>query len=145
MAKMKTVSIEAMLDEEFKIDVKAGNHIMYIDSSEEIGGTDKGPAPLQYFLASLAGCIGTVARIIANQKGITLKGIDMNIEGFFDMEILLGLSKENRAGLTGIEVILNIDANMSKSEKEAFVDELESRCPISDNIINTTDITVKIV
>jgi len=26
MAKMKTISIEAMLDEKFKIDVKAGDH-----------------------------------------------------------------------------------------------------------------------
>jgi uncharacterized OsmC-like protein len=145
MAKMKKVSIGARLDEKFKIDVKAGNHIMYIDSPEDGGGTDAGPAPLQYFLASLAGCIGTVARIIANQKSITLNGIDMNIEGVFDMETLLGISKENRAGLTGIKVTLNVDADMSKAEKETFVDELESRCPVSDNIINTTPITVKIV
>ena len=145
MAKMRTAGIEAKLDEKFKITIKAGDHTMYVDQTKAGGGTDAGATPLEYFLASLAGCIGTVARIIANQKGITLNGIDMNIEGFFDMEILLGISKENRAGLTGIEVILNLDANMSKAEKEAFVDELESRCPVSDNIINTTPITVKIV
>jgi len=66
MAKMKTISIEAKLDEKFKIEVKAGDHVMYVDQTKAGGGTDAGPTPLEYFLASLAGCIGTVSRIIAN-------------------------------------------------------------------------------
>jgi putative redox protein len=145
MAKMKTIGIEARLDEKFKIDVKAGGHVMHVDQTKAGGGTDAGPTPLEYFFASLAGCIGTVARIIATQKRITLNGIDMKIEGAFDVETLLGKSKENRAGFAGIKVILNIDADMSKEEKEAFVHEIESRCPVSDNIANPTPVIIEIV
>src|SRR5512137_1834855 len=130
MAKMKTVRVEAKLDEKFKIDVKAGAHVMVVDQPKAGGGADAGPTPLEYFLASLAGCIGTVARIIANQKRIPLNGIDIKIEGAYDVETLLGKSKENRAGFSGIKVTLNIDANMSKEEKEAFIHEIEGRCPV---------------
>jgi uncharacterized OsmC-like protein len=144
MAKMKTIGIEAKLDEQFKITVKAGDHTMYIDQTKAGGGTDAGATPLEYFFASLAGCIGTVARIIAKQKRITLNGIDMKIDGDFDVETLLGKSKENRAGFSGIKVILNIDANMSKEEKEAFLHEIESRCPVSDNITNATPIVIEV-
>jgi putative redox protein len=55
--------------------------------------------------------------------------MDMKIEGVFDTETILDKSKENRAGLTGINVTLNIDSDMTKEEKKAFVEEIESRCP----------------
>jgi len=64
--------------------------------------------------------------------------MDIKVEGAFELETLLGKSKENRAGFTGIKVILNIDSDISKEEKEAFVHEVQSRCPVSDNITCTT-------
>ena len=145
MAKMKTIGIEAKLDEKFKIEVKAGDHIMYVDQTKAGGGTDAGATPLEYFFASLAGCIGTIARIIANQKRIKLNGMDIKVEGAYDLETLLGKSKENRAGFAGIKVTLKIDSDMSKEEKDAFVHEVESRCPVSDNIANITPVEIEVV
>jgi uncharacterized OsmC-like protein len=145
MAKMKTIGIEAKLDEKFKIEVKAGDHIMYVDQTKAGGGTDAGATPLEYFFASLAGCIGTVARIVANQKRIKLNGMDIKVEGAFDLETLLGKSKENRAGFAGIKVTLKIDSDMSKEEKDAFAHEVESRCPVSDNIANITPVEIEVV
>ena len=45
MAKMKTIGIAAKLDEKFKIEVKAGDHTMYIDQTKAGGGTDAGANP----------------------------------------------------------------------------------------------------
>ena len=142
MAKMKTVSVEAKLDEKFKLEVKAGNHTVYVDQPTAAGGMDAGPNPIEYLFTSLAGCIATTARIIAIQKRIKLNGMDIKVEGMFDTEIILGKSKENRAGLTGIKVTVTIDSEMSKEEKEAYLHEIESRCPVSDNIENTTPVIV---
>jgi putative redox protein len=145
MAKMKTISISAKLDEKFKVEVKAGDRIIYVDQPKAAGGSDEGPNPLEYFFTSLAGCIATAARIIANQKKIKLNGMDMKIEGDFDTEILLGKSTENRAGMTGIKVTLNMDSDISKKEKEAFIHEIENRCPVSDNIANMTPLMMEVV
>jgi uncharacterized OsmC-like protein len=71
--------------------------------------------------------------------------MDIKVEGAFDIETLLGKSKESRAGFNGIKVTLNIDSGMSKEDKEAFVQEVESRCPVSDNIANTTPIVIEVV
>ena len=141
---MKTVSIEAKLGEKFKVEVKAGNHTLYVDQPQAGGGADEGPNPIEYLFTSLAGCIATAARIIAIQKRIKLNGMDMKIEGVFDTEIILGKSKENRPGVTGITVTLNIDSEMTKEEKKAFVEEIESRCPVSDNIENATPVKVEV-
>jgi len=145
MAKMKTVSVEAKLDDRFKVEVKAGNHTLFIDQPQAGGGADAGPTPVEYMFASMAGCIGTVARIVAKQKRIELKGLDVKIEGDFDVETLLGKCKDNRAGFQDIKIILNIDADLSKEDKEAFIHEVECRCPVSDNVCNATPVKVEIV
>jgi len=145
MAKMKTISVEAKLDAKFRIEVKAGEKLMVVDQPQAGGGTDAGPTPLEYLFASLAGCIGTVARIVAMQKRIPLRGMDMKVEGAFDLETLLGKSKENRAGFAGIKVTLQIDADMTRQEKEAFIHEVESRCPVSDNLAYATPVVIEIV
>ncbi|MCK9391323.1 MAG: OsmC family protein [Syntrophales bacterium] len=145
MAKVKTVSIEARLDEKFKVEVKTGDRTIYVDQPEIFGGTDAGPSPMEYLFSSLAGCIGTTARIIAGQKNINLSGMGIEIEGSLDPAIIYGKSKEGRAGLTGVKVTLNIDSDMSREEKATFVKELESRCPVSDNIANATPLIIEVV
>lgn len=142
---MKTVTIEAKSNERFKVEVKAGNHTLYVDQPTTGGGTDAGPNPIEYMFTSLAGCIATVARIIAIQKRYKLNGMQMKVEGAFDQETILGKSKENRPGVGGINVTLSVDADMSKEEKEAFVHEIESRCPVSDNLSCITPIKVELV
>ncbi len=146
MAKMKTVGIEAKLGERFKTEVKAGTHTLYVDQPTTGGGSDTGPTPLEYFFISLAGCIAATARIMAIQKRIKLNGMDIKIEGEFDQEVILGKSKENRPGFSGIRVQLSLDApDMSKEDKEKYLHEIETRCPVSDNIACTTPITIEVL
>lgn len=52
----------------------------------------------------------------------------------------MGKNKEDRPGFTGIKVIIDIDAPISKEEKEAMIHEIDSRCPVSDNLMNHTPI-----
>jgi uncharacterized OsmC-like protein len=67
------------------------------------------------------------------------------VEGAFDLETLLGKSTENLAGFAGIKVMLHIDADMTKQEKEDFIKEVESRCPVSDNLVNNTPVVIEIL
>ena len=136
----KTICIEARSDEKFKVEVTAGDRTIYVDQAKFAGGTDAGPNPLEYLLTSLAGCIATTARIIANQKNIALNGIKMEIEGDFDARIMLGKSTESRPGVTDIKIGLNIDSDMPN---EDFVKEIRARCPVLDNIGNATPVTIQ--
>ena len=142
MAKMKTIRIAAKSGEDFKVEVQAGKHTFYVDQPEYAGGSDAGPNPLEYFGASLAGCIATTARIVANQKNIRLHGIGMKIAGDFDAGRLLGKGQDNRSGYTGLQVELDIDADMTAQQKEDFVEEIRFRAPVFDNISNPTPLIV---
>lgn len=137
---MKTVQISAALGEKFAIELGARNFKMIIDQPVGMGGDNEGPTPLEYFFFSLAGCICTIGRIIANQKKIDLKGMEIRVEGDLETDVLLGKNQVERAGFQDIRVYTKIDAPMTKEEKEAFLKEIDARCPISDNIEHTSSI-----
>lgn len=141
MATVKHVAVEAHLGERFKIESRIGNHTLFVDQPKTGGGEDAGPTPLEYLFLSLAGCIATIARIAAKQKRITLRGMDVKVEGELDVEGLMGRSADGHSGFSGITVRVKLDADLSQAEKEAFLHEVDKRCPVSDNLHNVTPMT----
>lgn len=137
---IKTVSIDAAQVDGFKIEAKMRQHVAYIDQPVAGGGTDSGPTPLEYLFISLASCIVTIGHIIAKQRRLPVRKIEVHIDGEVDTDVFMGKSTEARAGFSGIRVHTKIDADMSQNEKEAFLRDVDARCPISDNIHNLTPI-----
>jgi putative redox protein len=137
---IKTVSVDAAQLEGFKIESRMRQHVAYIDQPAAAGGTDSGPTPLEYLFVSLASCVVTIGHIIAKQRHLPVRKIEVHIEGEVDTNVFMGKSTEARAGFSGIRVHTRIDADMSQEEKEAFIHDVDARCPISDNIQNLTPI-----
>lgn len=142
MAK-KSVVVEAKLTDKFLIESDIRGHKVVIDQPANAGGGDTGPTPLELVFASLAGCIGTIGRIVAMQQRIELRGLEIKVEGELDTDGLLGKPIDGRVGFEGITITVGVDADMSQEEKEAFLREVDRRCPVSENLLNATPITVK--
>jgi putative redox protein len=137
---IKTVSIDATQVDGFKVEAKMRQHTAIIDQPVAGGGTDSGPTPLEYLFISLASCVVTIGHIVAKQRHLPLRKIEVHIEGDVDTDVFMGKSTEARAGFSGIRVHTKIDADMTQEEKEAFLRDVDARCPISDNIHNLTPI-----
>ncbi len=141
----KSVSVYAELGSGTKIECKAGNHSFIIDQPLDGGGKDLGPTPLQYYLVSIAGCIGSIARIVATQKKIKLNGIKISTVGEINTDVLLGRNSEERAGFQSIALEVTVDADLTAAEKVEFINEVERRCPVSENTSNPTRVTLTVV
>ena len=141
---MKTVAVESKLGDKFVIETNIRGHQVVIDQPVNAAGTDTGPTPLELVLVSLAGCIGTIGRIIAMQKRIALRGMAITVEGEIDTDGLLGKPIEGRIGFEGMAITVDVDADMTDEEKEAFIHEVDRRCPVSENLLNATPIQVKL-
>lgn len=140
MATIKSVSVSAVQTEGFKIETRSRGHVAWVDQPVAGGGTDSGPTPLEYLFISLAGCIVTIGHIIAKQRHLPVRNIEARVEGELDADVLMGKSTATRPGFSGIRVNVKIDADMTQEEKETFLQEIDERCPISDNIHNLTPI-----
>ena len=141
---VSTVKIGAKLENSFRVDIACSNPFV-IDQPKAAGGNNEGPNPLEVFLSSLGACICTIGRIIAMQKNIQLRTIEAKVEGDIDKDFLMGKTTEGRAGFTEIRSYVMIDADMSLEEKNAFLHEIESRCPIADNIALTSVMTATVI
>jgi putative redox protein len=144
MANVKTVELLANMGDRFKMESRVRNHHLIIDQTKAGGGEDAGPTPLEYLLLSLAGCIGAIGRIIANQRRLPLRSTEIRVIGEIDTDTLMGKPSENRAGFSSITAIVKVDADMSQEEKEKFLHDIDSRCPISDNLKTITDVEIEL-
>ena len=141
----KNVTVYTELGAGTKIDCKAGNHSFIIDQPANAGGEDLGPTPLEYFLASLAGCIASIARIVAKQKKVDLKALKITAIGDINTDVLLGRNTEERAGFQSIALQVSIDADLADIQKVEFINEIERRCPVSENTVHATEVKVNLM
>lgn len=133
MSQTKTIAVQASLNEGFAVTAQLGEHQVIIDQPVAARGTGLGPTPLELFLFSIAGCIGTIARIAAMQRKLELRQMTISVEGDYNPAGLLGKPSEDRTGFQQIRIQAQIDADMTDAEKKAFLDDVCHRCPLHDN------------
>lgn len=144
MANVKKVVVSAHQSEGMRMDVQARHHRIIIDQPATGGGQDAGPTPLEYLAASLAGCMGAIGRIVARQQKLNIRWMDFVVEGDIDVDGLLGRPTTNRVGFLGLKVKAYLDADLSREQKQAFLHEVEKRCPVSENISKATPLTLEV-
>ncbi len=141
---IKKVCVDAVQLDNFKIETRSRQHVALVDQPPAGGGTDAGPTPLEYLFVSLGGCIVTIGTIIAKQRKLPVRKIEAHVEGELDTDVLMGKSTAVRAGFTNIKIQVKVDADMTQEEKEAFIHDVDARCPISDNIFNGSPIEFEV-
>ncbi len=140
---VSTIKVNAKMGAGFRTEIGC-SHPFVIDQPKNAGGTDEGPNPLEVFISALPACMCAIGRIIAMQRRLDVRGIEVEVEADIDKGFLMGQTKEGRAGFTEIRSFIKIDADLTLAEKEALVHEIEARCPIADNMANTSVMKVEV-
>ena len=138
-----SVTIHAESESATRMKLKAGKFEMIIDEPAFMGGSDLGPSPIQVLLMSLAGCLNVTGHEVAKQRGMKLNGMKIKIDGTMNPCTFIGCSYEERAGFQTVNVSVkaNFD-NSTKEEVDSWLKETEARCPVTDNIKDSTKINV---
>lgn len=135
-------SIKAVSENATKTIVKARNFNMVIDEPPSLGGKDEGANPVEFVLAALAGCLNVMGNLIAKEMGFALKSFKINISGPLDPDFLFGKTTEGRAGYKEIVAELEVETDADKETLNKWIKAVESRCPVSDNLSNSTPLKV---
>ena len=139
-----TFSINASSETACRTIVNTPNFSFIIDEPPSLGGTDKGPNPVEYVIGALAGCLNVVAHMIAKEMGIHMRGIKIDIEGDLNPGKFSGASAEGRAGYHSIRVTLHPDCDADQATLAKWLKTVEERCPVSDNLANATPVKITI-
>jgi len=139
------VSIKAHSENATKTVVNARNFQMTIDEPQNLGGTNEGANPVEYVLGALSGCLTVVGHLVAKEMGFTLRSMDMEMNGNLNPARFMGQSKDERAGFKAIEVKINADADADEETLVKWVEQIEDRCPVSDNLSHETPVNISAV
>ena len=120
-----------------KMKVKAGNYEIVLD---KLGG--EAPSPIDYVLAALAGCFNIVATLVAKDMGINIEDLKVEVEGVFNPGKLYGQGNE-RAGYKEIKVKVKVKTDADEETLKKWLEQVEERCPVSDNLANPTPTKVE--
>ena len=144
MAKLKTLRTHAEYAGPFKATAQAREHQLVLDQPAPLG-TNAGAMPLEFLQMALAGCFVGTGYLIARQRQLPVRSIRAEVTGTLDVEVAAGRSEAGRAGFTGLTVNVAVDADLSAKEKEAFIAEVQRRCPVSDNLEHPTPVNFALV
>lgn len=134
--------VKAHSENPTKTVVKARNFEIIIDEPQELGGTDSGANPVEYVLAAFAGCLNVMAHVIAKEMNFELRGVEIDLSGDLNPARLFGMSFEERAGYKQIQVRIKPDCDADADTLAKWVEAIESRCPVSDNLQNPTPVKI---
>ncbi|MDD2197455.1 MAG: OsmC family protein [Bacteroidales bacterium] len=134
--------IKAQRASDAKTIVKARNFEIIVDEPQSLGGTDLAPNPVEYVLAALAGCLNVTGSLIAKEMGFELRDLQIEISGNLNPARLFGKTDVERAGYNSVEVKMIPDSDADEVTLNEWLRKVESRCPVSDNIMNSTPVKV---
>lgn len=86
-----------------------------IDEPTLLGGTDKGPNPVELLIGTAGSCFSITFQVLASQQGITLEEVSVNIEADLNAAVFLGL-EEGDGGI--LNPVITLKAKTSANEKQ---------------------------
>lgn len=138
-----TFKVTSELEEHVRVKNTARGFEFIADEPEALAGTNIGPNPIEYLLGSLGACQVITYQAVAALKGIQLNGVKVKTKGNIDWRGFLGVGEDVRPGYHRIEVEAIIDSDESPETIQELITEVEARCPILDNLVNTVQVENK--
>lgn len=140
----KTVNVLGYAAGNAQFIVKARNLEVRISKHPETAELE-GPSPIEYILAGFAGCINAVGKLVAKELGIDLKSLQVEISAALDTDKYNGIATNVRAGFDRINVTVRPTSDASPAQLQHWLEQVEYRCPVQDNLINPTPVSVTLV
>ena len=128
------VVIESKNQGGFQTKILIRDHEIISDQPFGFNGQNKGPKPSELVLAALAACQETTYRIFAEDMGIHIGKISVQLKGTQDLRGFMALDDEIPAGFTNIEGKIFIQTNANEEELELLRQRVDQHCPVLDDL-----------
>jgi uncharacterized OsmC-like protein len=115
---------------------------IFQDEPPELGGQDGAPSPLEFILAAHGGCLSYMTFYIGKELGIAVKGTEVEVQASLNPAKFAGTDREVRAGYQAFNVTIKVHADATPEQLRKLQEEVEARCPVSDNIANATPVNI---
>jgi len=123
---------------------KVRDHVFTTDEPPERGGTDKGPSPLEYFVAGFSFCQQAILIQNAARMGIELDSVEIDADGIVPSKGPYG-AKDSKPGIIEIKYKLKLQSKESKEKIMRLIETMENYCPAVNTLKNPPVLSCEIV
>ncbi|MFT4601776.1 MAG: putative redox protein [Arenicella sp.] len=103
---------------------------LQLDESVEDGGSNSGANPMQYFIASLAGCQNEQAQVVAEELEIKIGKIDINAEIDLDLSGFMGIADHSNGSYKNVRMDAVVSGDATAEQIKTLGAQVDARCPI---------------
>ncbi len=101
-----------------------------VDEPVEDGGLNSGPNPMQYFIASLAGCQNEQAQVVAEELNLSIEQIDIKLEIDLDLSGFMGMSDNSDGSYKTVRLDAQVSGEVNEDQINTLGQKVDARCPI---------------
>lgn len=146
-AEQATVTFESCseLIEGLHTEARIRDFTVTVDEPEALGGSDKGPNPVEIVLAALGTCQEITYRLYADAMGIPLDGISVRVEGDLDLRGLFAAKQGVRPGFGAIRATVTMDSPADEADLRRLKETVDRHCPVLDILSQPVPVETAIV
>lgn len=137
---VETFAVTATAESPTRTHVQTREFDFVVDEPPALGGENAGPNPVEYLLGAWAGCLNVVCHLVADEQGIELDDLEIDIQGDIDLRRVLGHAAETRAGYRSITADVVVETHATDQALEEWIETVERRCPVLDNLADPTPV-----
>lgn len=139
-----SVLVESKNQGAFESKISIRNHTVVSDQPYGFNGGNKGPKPSELILAALAACQETTYRLYAEDMGIEIHKISVNLTGTQDLRGFMALNENVPAGFSAINGEVIIQSPATKEELELLKQRVDLYCPVLDDLKRPVQVNIDI-
>lgn len=113
------------------------------DEPRWLGGTESGPNPVELLLGALGQCLAVGYAANASVKGITIRSLEIALEGDVDLPVFLGLTGGN-AGYDRIRARVHLESDASRDALEELHSQVISTSPVGNTLANPIPLDIEL-
>lgn len=124
------VKVNSVSENNFKSIITTRSFDFIVDESVSGGGNNEGPSPIDYFLASLAGCFNVSARIVAKERNLDIGRVCYTVECSMQFDHPGEIGK-SRAIFNRMDIRITSDSGIDRDTLKSWLEESSERCAVS--------------
>lgn len=101
-----------------------------VDEPIEDGGSNTGPNPMQYFIASLTSCQNEQSQVVAEELSLNISQVDIKAEIDLDLSGFMGMSDTSNGSYKNVRLDAVVSGEITTDQVKNLGQIVDERCPI---------------